>query len=456
MRIVAVPAATFYKQRGTLAQIKPVAEEAFGAIVRGLTLPISSGEASPKPKRALDKTIRISADDYELALEKFNEEFLENHWSDGLPIVAPTLSRVQWMLSGTRRSPGETIGIVAPKNGTATVEKIAVNAVMAGAKPEYLPVIIAAMEALTDKNFNTLHVMTSTGSFNLVIAVTGPMAKEIGMNSGIGYWGYGWRANSTIGRAVRLCMINLGHLWPGENDMALVGRPSSHTFYVVAENQDDSPWPPYHVTQGFKPEDSCVTVSTVGGYGTYGVNIYGGGAVGIWTADSVLNRIIEEIRADQGPLRSMSFGSAGEPGPRSGSAGNLGSAGKKYVLLIHPEFAQELQRLGYTRDSLSRYLSVKTGVPYEDLKPEDLASIQRAIESGSLPANRASEIKAALKPGGRVPLYLTPEDNHIIVAGGIPGYTLTMSYNRGAHETKLIRGATRTQAGSGSVSEARH
>ena len=111
----------------------------------------------------------------------------------------------------------------------ATIEKIAINAVMAGAKPEYLPVIIAAMEGLTDKSYDLLHVMASTGSFTLQIIVNGPIAKEINMDSGIGLLGYGWRANNTIGHALRLSLINLGHLWPGENDMALLGRPSSPT-----------------------------------------------------------------------------------------------------------------------------------------------------------------------------------------------------------------------------------
>jgi hypothetical protein len=414
MRIVAVPAATFYKDRITVAQVRPVAAGAFNAIVDGLTSPITAEESKPKPKRALEANLKFTAATNELALEQFNEKFIENHWSDGLPLVAPTPANVKWMLSGTSRSPKEVLGTVAPKNGTATIEKIAINAVMAGAKPEYLPVIIAAMEALTDKRFNTLHVMTSTGSFSLVIAVTGPIVKEIGMNYGIGYWGYGYRANSTIGRAVRLCTINLGYLWPAENDMALVGRPSSHTFYVVAENQDDSPWPPYHAGEGFRPEESCVTVSTVGGYGTYGANIYGGGAVGVWTAESVLQRIIEEARGDQGPLRSMSFGNSGEGGRDDAANRNQGGGGRKYLMLIHPEFAQELKRLGYSQDSLRKHVSEQIG---------------------------AASVK--------------PENTHIVVAGGIPGYTLTMSYHLGAHLTKSIRGATLTKSGKEAAAQAR-
>ena len=159
------------------------------------------------------------------------------------------------MLAGTARSPNEVIGTVEPKRGKATIEKIAINAVMAGAKPEYLPVIIAAMEGLTDKNYDLLHVMASTGSFTLQVVVDGPIAEEIGMNSGIGLLGYGFRANNAIGYALRLCLINTGLLWPAVNDMALVGRPSSHTFYVFAENQRNNPWGPYHVSEGYKKEE---------------------------------------------------------------------------------------------------------------------------------------------------------------------------------------------------------
>jgi hypothetical protein len=421
MRIVAVPAASYYRNRISVAEVKPVADGAFNEIVSGLTKPISSAESTPKPKAQIDTGFKFTADSTEAVLEKFNEKFLENHWSDGLPLIPPTPARVKWILSGTSRSPKEALGTVAPKNGMATIEKIAINAVMAGAKPEYLPVIIAAMEALTDKNFNALHVLTSTGSFSLVIAVTGPIVKEIGLNYGIGYWGYGYRANSTIGRAVRLCTINMGYLWPAENDMALVGRPSSHTFYVVAENQDDSPWPPYHTGEGFKAGDSCVTVSTVGGYGTYGANIYGGGAVGVWTGESVLKRMIEEARAEKGPLRSMSFGNSGESALNGanrnqgsqGSQASQGMGGRKYLLLIHPELADELNRAGYTPASLRKYFSEQVDTS-----------------------------------------WVKPEDTHVIVAGGIPGYTLTLSYNRGAHLTKLIRGATLTKAGKEAVAQA--
>ena len=209
------------------------------------------------------------------------------------------------MLAGTARSPQEVIGTVAPRNGIATIEKIAINAVMAGAKPEYLPVIIAAMEAVTDKRYDLLHMTASTGSFTLQILLNGPIAREIGMNGGIGFLGYGWRPNSTIGHAVRLCLINLGHVWPAENDMALIGRPSSHTLHAFAENEEASPWEPYHVSLGYGPDDELR--HRLHGHGHTSI-LLGGGAVEPWTAQSILDNMVAAIGRDRHFMTSWKVG----------------------------------------------------------------------------------------------------------------------------------------------------
>jgi len=428
----------------------PVAKAAMDALIEALTVPLTSEEANPKPKKMeMLGTITMTAENYELAVEKFNQLFLENHWADGLPVVPPTKEAVARMLGGTSRSPGEVIGTVAPKNGTATVEKIAINAVMAGAKPEYLPVIIAAMEGLTEKSFDLLHLSTSSGSFTLIIMVNGPIAKEINMNSRIGFLGHGWRANNTIGRAVRLSMLNIGHLWPAENDMALIGRPSSHTFYTFAENEENSPWEPYHVSLGYKKEESSVTVSTIGSY-EGGMTIYGGGAVAIWTAKSILEKMVADIGGNRRIFALFKRGVA-----------NPSAHPRKHIFLIHPECAIELQRLGYTRESLQKYLYERTSIPYEDLSQDEIKGIQERIEasvaggiilSDVIPQSRLPVFKEALKPGGKVPIVVSPEDIHIIVAGGIPGYTFGISYIRApytfsSHQIRPIHGATLTQAG---------
>ncbi len=448
IRIVELPAERYYTDRGSKDRLKPVAQLVFEPLITALTTPLTPEEANPQPKGPkVDETIKISAENYELALEEFNELFLNNKWSDGLPIVPPTPDRVKWILSGTSRSPEEVIGTAKPKNGIVTIEKVAVNAAMAGAKPEYLPVIIAAMEALTDKDYDALHVMLSSGSFNLIIAVSGPIGKEIHMNSGIGYLGYGYRANSTIGRAVRLSMINLGYLWPADNDMALVGRASSHTFFTFAENEEANPWQPYHVIQGFAPEDSCVTVATVGGYGGTAGTQYGGGAVGIWDAERILQQMVDDIRrSGRSGIRMWPRGVSPIPGS--------GSAASKQFILMMPELAIELDSLGYTPEKLQNYIAEQSAVPYEELKPEEVAAVREAIEVGYIPEYRAAIYKEALKRGGKVPLVIDPKkDINIFVVGGFPGYTLRMSYYRRApyaltaHQVRLIHGANLTEAG---------
>jgi len=443
LRMTALPADEYYKNRYSVDDVKGVAAAAVDGIIEGLTRPLSEEEGSTKAKEPESaRTIKITAETYEAAVERFNQIFVDNHWGSGLPLLPPTAERVKWMLSGTTRSPDEAIGTVAPKNGRATVEKIAINAVMAGAKPEYLPVIIAAVEALTDKRFDLLHVMASTGSFTLQIVVNGPITEEIGMNSGIGLIGYGFRANSTIGHAVRLCLINLGLLWPAENDMALIGRPSSDTFYIFAENERYNPWGPFHVSLGYKKEDSCVTVMTVGGYASsaVGLTVFGGGAVIPWKAQELLDNIVKTIMAGRGTIPMWKAGTA-IPSP------------EKHFLVLHPEFAMELARLGYTRRTLQQYLYDRASIRYEDLSEKEIASFKRRLAAKEIPEDRVAVFEGSLKPGGKVPMLLRPEDCVVFVAGGIPGYSFGTSYFSipiyapTAVMTKQIRGATLTKGG---------
>jgi hypothetical protein len=443
LRMVTVPANEYYKRRVTREEVKPIVSNVLTALATALTRPLTIEEREPPTKKVEPgSTIKITGETYEAALEKFNQLFLDNHWGSGLPLIPPTPERVKWMLTGTSRSPTEVIGTVAPKNGIATVEKIAVNAVMAGAKPEYLPVIIATMAGLADKSFDLLHVMASTGSFTLQIVVSGPIAKEIGMHSGIGLLGYGWRANNTIGHALRLNLINLGHLWPGENDMALLGRPSSHNFYTFSENDANNPWEPHHVSRGFKQEESCVTVTTVGSYSTsfQGLTNLGGGAVSTWTIQSIMDATVRAINRGRRSMGEWRLG------------GHAPSPLRHYIFL-HPEAAIEMNRLGYTRKSLQDYFYEKTSIPFEKLTQEEKTNLQRRIDAGEIPTDRLAVFKESLKPGGKVPLLLRPEDCYIIVAGGIPGYSFETSYyaipptGATAAMTKPVRDATLTKAG---------
>jgi len=437
LRMVSLPSLDYYPNRLTVEGLRPVVEAAIDLIIDALTRPLTPEESNPesKPQKEIAGTVEITAESYESALDKFNQVYLENHWGDGLPLMPPTEEAVKRMLTGTNRSPDEVIGTVPFRNGIATIEKIAINAVMAGAKPEYLPVIIAAMEGITCENSSFSHMMSSEGSFTLVIMVSGPIAREINMNCGVGLLGHGCHANNTIGRAVRLSLINIGYLWPGEIDMALIGRPSSHTFYTFAENIEQSPWESFNEGLGYKPEDSCVTVSTVGG----ATRIYGGGVVEPWNVERVLNSIIEDVAGDRATFAQYKLGVA-----------NPAAHLRKHIMVIHPELAIILQRSSYkTKLSLRDYIYESTKVPYEELSAQEIQGIHDRINTkpgGSFFVNDAfsegqlSVMREALKPGGKVPV-VDPDDIHIIVSGSIPGYSFGMSYFRSAHQTKLIRGA---------------
>jgi hypothetical protein len=203
---------------------------------------------------------RLQARRIELAtLEDEMEACFERGWSDGLPVVPPTEERVLRMLEGTSRSPNEVVGIIPPNNHECTVEKVAINAVLAGCKPEYLPVVLAAVEAACLDAF-CLHGLVATTYFSgPVVIVNGPMAKAIGMNSGVNVLGQGNRANATIGRALQLIIRNVGGGVPGGIDQATLGNPGKYTF-CFAEDEAGSPWAPLSVERGFAPGSSTVTL----------------------------------------------------------------------------------------------------------------------------------------------------------------------------------------------------
>jgi hypothetical protein len=199
------------------------------------------------------RQIRIGAWDDDI------EACFERGWSDGLPVVPPTDVRIIRMLQGTNRKPDEIIGQVPPNLAPITVEKVAINAVMAGCRPEYLPVVLAALEASLDPVF-TMHGLLCTTCFSSpIIVVNGPIAAEIGMNSGINCLGQGNRANATIGRALQLIIRNVGGGKPGELDRAVLGGPGKYTF-CFAEDESDPTWMPLSVARGMAAGQNAVTL----------------------------------------------------------------------------------------------------------------------------------------------------------------------------------------------------
>jgi thiol-disulfide isomerase/thioredoxin len=187
------------------------------------------------------------------------EACFERGWTDGLPVVPPTDVRIIRMLQGTARKPDQIVGEVPPNLAPITVEKVAINAVMAGCRPEYMPVILAALEASLDPVF-TMHGLLCTTCFSSpIIVVNGPIAAEIGMNSGINCLGQGNRANATIGRALQLIIRNVGGGKPGELDRAVLGGPGKYTF-CFAEDESDPTWTPLSVARGIPAGTNAVTL----------------------------------------------------------------------------------------------------------------------------------------------------------------------------------------------------
>ena len=185
---------------------------------------------------------RLSARHVDLGeLEDDIEACFERGWTDGLPVVPPTAERVLRMLEGTARAPHDVVAIVPPDLAECTVEKVAVNAVMAGCRPEYLPVVLAAVQAACTDEFNMHGVLATTHFVGPVVIVNGPIAREIGMNSGVNALGQGNRANATIGRALQLVIRNVGGGRPGGVDRATLGNPGKYTF-CFAEDEASSPW----------------------------------------------------------------------------------------------------------------------------------------------------------------------------------------------------------------------
>jgi thiol-disulfide isomerase/thioredoxin len=191
--------------------------------------------------------------------EDVHESLFERGWTDGLPVVPPTPERVARMLDGTTRAPDDVVTVVPPDLVECTVEKVAVNAVMAGCKPEYLPVVLAVVEAVCTDAFNGHGLLATTYFSGPVVIVNGPVARASGMNSGVNVFGQGNRANATIGRAVQLVIRNVGGGRPGGVDRATLGNPGKYTF-CFAEDEDGSPWEPLHVERGFARDASTVTV----------------------------------------------------------------------------------------------------------------------------------------------------------------------------------------------------
>lgn len=190
------------------------------------------------------------------------EFFLEKQWSDGLPVVTPTEARVQHMLSGTRRSPDEAVGNIPPAMEPATVRTVAIHAVMAGCRPDYLPVVIGGISLMLREEFNLNGVQGTMHGVAPLMMVNGPHAQRIGLHGGNGCFGPGFRANATIGRAIRLMLTNLGGGIPGVGSATVFSTPLRYTA-CLAENTERSPWETIARSRGYAEDDNVITCAMV-------------------------------------------------------------------------------------------------------------------------------------------------------------------------------------------------
>lgn len=190
------------------------------------------------------------------------EFFLEKEWSDGLPVVTPTDERIKRMLEGTQRDPGELIGHIPPAMGVATVRSVAVHAVMAGCKPEYLPIVLGGISLMLREEFNLNAVQGTMGASAPLMIVNGPYAKRVGLHGGNGCFGPGFRANASIGRAIRLMLMNLGGGVPGLGSSTVFGSPLRYTA-CLTENTEQSPWETLAAAKGYSDGDNVMTCAMV-------------------------------------------------------------------------------------------------------------------------------------------------------------------------------------------------
>jgi hypothetical protein len=311
-------------------------------------------------------------------IDAINRLYRERRWSDGLPIVPPTAERVDRMLHHSTRPRDEIVAQVAPGYGAATVERIAINCVMAGCDPEYLPVLIAATEAVADPAFNLQGIQATTNPVAVWLIVNGPMAKTLDVNAGFNCIGQGAWTNATIGRAMRLILQNIGGALPGEMDRATQGQPGKYTF-CCAENEEASPWEPLHVERGFRRDQSTVTV--VGAEGTLNMNTHSKQAM-------ELARVIAETLVHP---PSNEYVHGGEP-----------------WLMIGPEHAEIFKRGGMSKSEVKRQLWEQSKMPAGRLSSKELERVRDS---------RTQEL-GTLTPDSLLPISPRPEDVRLIVAGG--------------------------------------
>ena len=356
-------------------QIRAGVTSAMDDIVASLTSPLTEEERSPKPKE-IEKQERIV---FKGDLKEINRFFYKRGWTDGFPIIPPTEEEVAEMLRGTDLPPDHVVAKIIPRMGKATVEKIAVNAVMAGALPTYMPVLIAGIQALLEPDIRFGTTEVSTASWMPFWIINGPIRHDLHVNHGSGVLSPGDMANAVIGRAMGLIIKNIGGARKGVEDMGIYGNSGKYTM-VSGENEEESPWEPLHVEHGFEKEDNCITLSF-----------------------------------PTAVTQALTFGSDGDSIMRSIIAQ---AGGTQLTIMMNLQHAKALAEGGWTKKEIAEYIHEYARKPAIDTQE---------YWGQWMPVRR----RQPLNPGYPVAVYRNPDLIRVLVAGGA-----------GALFTKLITGGT--------------
>jgi len=329
------------------------------------------------------------------------EWYFEQGWTDGLPVVPPTRELVDAFVEALGGDPHIVECKVPPRHGNLTREVLAINMVMAGCKPEYAPVVRAAMLALTAKAFNLNGVQATTHMAAPLLVVNGPTASGIGMNGDCNAFGSGNRANATIGRALRLVLLNVGGGRPGDLDKSTLGHPGKYT-YCVAENEADSPFAPYHVEHGYKFYDCTVF------------------AIAAEAPHSVTDH---QCNDPEGILDTMCSA-------MSTIASNSAVLGGHCTVVLGLEHAKTIAKAGWTRSDIRHYLWMNSGNPFR--------AISRDHRYGKV-YNRNLPKWLKRDPDSRIPIVPSADNIHLFIIGGHAGRFSAFIPGWGHMSTPVLR-----------------
>lgn len=313
-------------------------------------------------------------------LEEAMEACRARGWTDGLPVIPPTAERVERMLRYCDRPWDAAIAKLPPRWGEATPMRLAANAVMAGCRPEYLPIVMLALEAMCEEPFNLYGIQATTHPCAPLVIVNGPIARELDLNSSHNAFGPGVQSNATIGRAIRLALINIGGAIPRVGDMATMGSPAKYT-YCVAENEAENPWQPLHVERGFPLEATTVTV---------------------FAAEGPHNINDHESTTAEGILKMV--------------AGTMAITGANDVyyeaqplVVFGPEHAATVAAGGYSKADVQRVLFAHARVALGKFSDENIERRFRIMFSGRYANAKIDDL---------IPMVQRAEDISILVLGG--------------------------------------